>query len=559
MDLISAFILVVNIATLIDICVKVVGVYKDGLSVNNARLAETAGEMKDLWQRLKDAPLLKQPTISGSLETNLQDCARRCIEKAAALRKELDLPAASNSRRQRAAKSVRLLFSRKVSQLEQDLRDLKAELDTKLLVSLRDKIDFSGVEQKDHSKALDASIQNLFVRFRDSQTKSWELVLDRNTGRILDSIDDIRKKQIEDETRRDLKQRKNIILDSLLYGNPFTRKNDILSKHDGTFEWIIDENSGSAFSSWIKSDNGIFWIQGKPGSGKSTLMKFISGNRVAKFLRQSVSAKTPLIISFYFWLADSVKMQNTEKGLLCFLLAQFLESHWPLDSSYLTDVKLRQKKTQGKWDLPELRSLLLIAVDKVFEHQSVFIFIDALDECQADDLSGVIDIIKVLSEHGVKVCVSSRLEQRILKRLELIAAEALRIDLHTKGDIANFVNDIFGTIYLDPEILSGNELGQLAWLIIDHADGVFLWATLAAKDVLRGINSGDHFDQLYQRANQLPSDINALYKDAQATHIGAQFAFSIDTPNGARYSFATREIFAKCNASDGYLKVWLFY
>jgi hypothetical protein len=68
-----------------------------------------------------------------------------------------------------------------------------------------------------------------------------DLVLDRNTRRILDHIDEIQKKQVETESRKDIEQRKSKILNSLVYGNPFTRENDILSKHDGTFEWIFDE------------------------------------------------------------------------------------------------------------------------------------------------------------------------------------------------------------------------------------------------------------------------------------------------------------------------------
>lgn len=40
-----------------------------------------------------------------------------------------------------------------------------------------------------------------------------------------------------------------------------------------TFEWIFeDERLG--FTDWLRHGEGIFWISGKPASGKSTLMKF---------------------------------------------------------------------------------------------------------------------------------------------------------------------------------------------------------------------------------------------------------------------------------------------
>lgn len=137
MDPVSVFGVVVNVATLIDLCVKVVGVYRDGMDPDNARLDEFACEIEELCKRLKENTVMSVPTTFGSAEANLQDCARSCIEKATALRKELDAQSPSNSRRQRIAQSVRLQFSRKIPHIERELKSLNQELDTKLLVSLR--------------------------------------------------------------------------------------------------------------------------------------------------------------------------------------------------------------------------------------------------------------------------------------------------------------------------------------------------------------------------------------------------------------------------------------
>lgn len=43
-----------------------------------------------------------------------------------------------------------------------------------------------------------------------------------------------------------------------------------------TFDWAYDDSSTQAgLSKWLQKDSGIFWINGKPASGKSTLMKFL--------------------------------------------------------------------------------------------------------------------------------------------------------------------------------------------------------------------------------------------------------------------------------------------
>jgi hypothetical protein len=355
------------------------------------------------------------------------------------------------------------------------------------------------------------------VRFCDSQSTALDLVLDRNTRRILDHIDEIRKKQIETESQKDIEQRKSKILESLVHGNPFTRENDILNKHDGTFEWIFDEGpeTGSTFLSWLRSDGGIFWIQGKPGSGKSTLIKFLctSTDRIDQSLQRPATAKAYVFYSFYFWLADGAKLQNTERGLLCSLLCQFLDTSWTLDSSYLTDARLRQKKTQGNWDFVELRSLVLLAADTLLTDCSVCVFVDALDECQPEDLARVLILIKQLSSRGVNVCVSSRPEQRIINKLEADATEILKVDLYTKNDITRFVQDEFEAVDLGVGTLSPQDLEHLADQIVGHADGVFLWATLMAKDVCKGIENGDDFCQLFDRTRQTSGDLDALYQN----------------------------------------------
>jgi len=52
------------------------------------------------------------------------------------------------------------------------------------------------------------------------------------------------------------------------------RLDDIENPHGLTFEWIYDDTSVN-FSGWFKGPGKIFWINGKPGCGKLTIMKLI--------------------------------------------------------------------------------------------------------------------------------------------------------------------------------------------------------------------------------------------------------------------------------------------
>lgn len=52
---------------------------------------------------------------------------------------------------------------------------------------------------------------------------------------------------------------------------------DIRGAYAKTFDWLFD-TATVTFATWLQqtasASSQIYWIQGKPGSGKSTLMKF---------------------------------------------------------------------------------------------------------------------------------------------------------------------------------------------------------------------------------------------------------------------------------------------
>jgi hypothetical protein len=80
-------------------------------------------------------------------------------------------------------------------------------------------------------------------------------------------------------------QKERKLLSSLAFATMMDRYNTILNTHENTFEWIFekshhfpeeDPRSRVMFTKWLLQGDGVYWISRKPGSGKSTLMKYIS-------------------------------------------------------------------------------------------------------------------------------------------------------------------------------------------------------------------------------------------------------------------------------------------
>jgi Tfp pilus assembly pilus retraction ATPase PilT len=118
--------------------------------------------------------------------------------------------------------------------------------------------------------------------------------ISRREGRYRFSDEDI--KEIEKGimtmtlTTKDLAvvSREHILLRSLNFPTRWFRHDDIPVAERKTFEWIVQavdstevdmEPKQPLLVNWLVEGNGIFWVSGKAGSGKSTLMKFISSHK----------------------------------------------------------------------------------------------------------------------------------------------------------------------------------------------------------------------------------------------------------------------------------------
>jgi hypothetical protein len=86
------------------------------------------------------------------------------------------------------------------------------------------------------------------------------------------------------------------------------RYEGIESAHKNTFKWIFNQSSDwnkpwDDFARWLKAGDGIYWVSGKAGSGKSTLMRYIIDDPLTKMFLQN-------------WAKDSLSAHNCKFLLL---------------------------------------------------------------------------------------------------------------------------------------------------------------------------------------------------------------------------------------------------
>ena len=101
------------------------------------------------------------------------------------------------------------------------------------------------------------------------------------------------------------------ILDALPFRSIDERRATISKAYRRTFQWMYqDRISQKRFwddlPNWLATGRGYYWISGKAGSGKSTLMKYILGNtKTADALQKWSGSSEFLVASFFFWYAGT--------------------------------------------------------------------------------------------------------------------------------------------------------------------------------------------------------------------------------------------------------------
>lgn len=316
-----------------------------------------------------------------------------------------------------------------------------------------------------------------------------------------------------------MNQKRKAILKSLSFDQLYERESVIPEAHRRTFEWMLAPSTDQKFVEWLCHESGTFWISGKAGAGKSTLMKFLLEHATTR-QELSVWAEGDLVIAKHFFWRPGTSLQRSQDGLFRSILLQILmarpgllpsvcDERWlgPYPDSFLpwsrSQLIKAMRRLQSKLEAPRLSTT---------EEFKLCLFIDGLDEFEGDHFE-LIRILRDFTESArIKMCASSR---PWLEFFDAFGSTPWQVQVHdlTRQDMLLYVRDQLGADdkfarlrTKDAELAS-----DMITNVVTRAEGVFLWLYLVVRSLLRGLRFDDDLRDLQRRMEALPEDLEAYF------------------------------------------------
>ncbi|TVY13284.1 Vegetative incompatibility protein HET-E-1, partial [Lachnellula arida] len=250
---------------------------------------------------------------------------------------------------------------------------------------------------------------------------------------------------------------------------------------------------------------GFLWIKGNPGTGKSTLMKFL-------FEASKLNAKndpSQITLSFFF-LARGTAEERSTMGLYRSLLHQLFEEAADLKNSleWMTSDGARSIQRNG-WNEEALKQTFTHSIQKL-GNRSLTIFVDALDECDQNQATGMVSFFEELCDRAreaevhLQICFSSRHYPSIVIQRG--------VEVTLENEIGH-LEDIKHYIKTKLRLGKTKQAELLRSEIFEKSSGIFLWVVLVL-DILNSEypNSSISIKKIRERLHKIPQKLSDLFE-----------------------------------------------
>lgn len=289
------------------------------------------------------------------------------------------------------------------------------------------------------------------------------------------------------------------LLESLIFASMNARQYNVSPAHHGTCDWLFHTTE---YQQWqhlqgVESHNGVLWIKGKAGVGKSTLMKHALSHY------QQICPHT--VIPYFFFHARGHLLERTALGMIRSIFYQLAKKNRNICELMFSHF-LRKYGEHGShwiWTQSELCEFLITTVRRG-DFPPTILLVDAVDECEESEARGVVafisDLSMIATHYGssLKICLSSRHYPSISmkKNLELV----IEHNPEHERDISIYVRDKLRITDADIE----KE-------VLSKADGIFMWVILAVELLDRSFDKGQIYG-MQMRLQDIPPELDKLFQ-----------------------------------------------
>jgi pimeloyl-ACP methyl ester carboxylesterase len=270
-----------------------------------------------------------------------------------------------------------------------------------------------------------------------------------------------------------------------------------------TCNWIFDH---AVYNEWYSRENieasqGLLWIKGKPGSGKSTIMKQIH-KRTATEEGHSIACLA------FFFSARGAEIERSPYGLYRALVHQLVwqKRSFLQDLSVLYDEKVKKVGANNfEWHLKELQKFFHDAITQPGQG-TVKVFVDALDECIDEDVRKVVRAfeesagVAMANDAELNICWSSRHYPHI----KVCKSHEVLMEHQNASDIALYVHNMLSKG-------STTSHSDIEEKIVRKANGVFIWVVLVVNRLFGAAEYEQSRTEKMRMLDQIPSELNGLF------------------------------------------------
>ncbi|CAG9982457.1 unnamed protein product [Clonostachys byssicola] len=317
---------------------------------------------------------------------------------------------------------------------------------------------------------------------------------------------------------------KNSTLDLLWSPAMHSRYQDIAHPADTTCSWLFNHQ---LYQDWYgepsaHNQSGLLWLKGKPGAGKSVLMKeaFRHAVRDQKMSKHLAAA--------FFFDSRGTELPCSESILFRSLLHQLLVKSDKLVLLWCEKLQEESTTTESMLSKPhELKHFFRHIVSQDIS-TPIILYIDALDECDSTSMRDQAYFWREITAEArtrgtqLRVCLSSR----HFPNVDLADCPEIIMEGNNHQDIHQYINNRFGLVHQGEtqdssnaftpiSILRSYEAGQeeiLKKVIFKKSSGVFLWVVLIVEEVLRNRDEGKDYIYLLDKVHAVPRPLESMFK-----------------------------------------------